>query len=325
MGVSCTARQLFLVLEPALGLPLIQDLLARCIPRQGLVAPVGLPFIAPRAHRHAVELLRISVAEQPSLTAKRAGAIELVGLDSLPRRAGSGVRRLAAGARRRARVVVERAGRHRHLGPQRVALELCARHRIGRVGRRMRRRVPRNLVSHGHGARPRRSTREARRNLTFHSSTLRWAPCWRLARRRIPTPIPPRPRPPAALPHYRAMESDAPARALSSTERKKRQLYNPGTATWTDDKPASPGGRRALWEALAGPAPPPPPVEPEPEDSGLKFTNATPAAELLAPVFTALQVASLCPGASPSTPPAHTSRLPLPTQMCGARARTVQP
>ena len=94
------------------------------------------------------------------------------------------------------------------------------------------------------------------------------------------------------------MESDAPARALSSTERKKRQLYNPGTATWTDDKPASPGGRRALWEALAGPAPPPPPAEPEPEDSGLKFTNATPAAELLAPVFTALQVASLCPGAS---------------------------
>ena len=98
-------------------------------------------------------------------------------------------------------------------------------------------------------------------------------------------------------------ESDADAPALSSTERKKRQLYNPGTATWTDapDEPASPGGRRALWEALAGPAPPPPPApasEPEPEDSGLKFANATPAAELLAPVFAALQVASLCPGAS---------------------------
>ena len=95
-------------------------------------------------------------------------------------------------------------------------------------------------------------------------------------------------------------ESDADARALSSTERKKRQLYNPGTATWTNapDEPASPGGRRALWEALAGPAPPPPPAEPEPEDSGLKFTNATPAAELLAPVFAALQMASLCPGAS---------------------------
>lgn len=52
---------------------------------------------------------------------------------------------------------------------------------------------------------------------------------------------------------------------------------------------------------MAGPAPPPPPApasEPEPEDSGLKFSNTTPAAELLAPVFAALQVASLCPGAS---------------------------
>ena len=52
---------------------------------------------------------------------------------------------------------------------------------------------------------------------------------------------------------------------------------------------------------MAGSAPPPPPApapEPEPEDNGLKFANAAPAAELLAPVFASLNVASLCPGAS---------------------------
>ena len=155
MGVSWAARQLFLVLEPALGSPLIQDLLARCTPRQDLVAPVGLPLIAPRAHRHAEVLLRLGVAEQPSLTAKRADAIVLMRLNSLPRRAGSGVRRLAAGARRRARVVVERAGRHRHLGPQReVQLVLvCARHSILGAKNAAARRVPAILVSKGHGAR----------------------------------------------------------------------------------------------------------------------------------------------------------------------------
>lgn len=152
MGMSSAARQLFLVLEPALGSPLIQDLLARCTPQQDLVAPVGLPLIATRAHRHAVELLRIGVAEQPSLTAKRANAIVLVpDANSLPRRAGSGARRLAAGARRRARVVVERAGRHRHLGPQSGALELVlvvrARHRHEECT------AARILVSYGHRAR----------------------------------------------------------------------------------------------------------------------------------------------------------------------------
>ena len=115
LGVSWAARPLLLVLsEPALGSPLIQDLLACCTPRQDLFAPVGLPLLAPRAHRHAEELLRIGVAEQPCLPAPGAHAVELVGLDSLPRSAGPGVRRLARGARRRARVVVERAGGHRH-------------------------------------------------------------------------------------------------------------------------------------------------------------------------------------------------------------------
>ena len=115
VGVSWAARPLLLVLsEPALGSPLIQDLLACCTPRQDLFAPVGLPLLAPRAHRHAEELLRIGVAEQPCLPAPGAHAVVLVGLDSLPRRAGPGVRRLARGARRRARVVVERAGGHRH-------------------------------------------------------------------------------------------------------------------------------------------------------------------------------------------------------------------
>ena len=115
VGVSWAARPLLLVLsEPALGSPLIQDLLACCTPRQDLFAPVGLPLLAPRAHRHAEELLRIGVAEQPCLPAPGAHAVELVGLDSLPRSAGPGVRRLARGARRRARVVVERAGGHRH-------------------------------------------------------------------------------------------------------------------------------------------------------------------------------------------------------------------
>ena len=97
--------------------------------------------------------------------------------------------------------------------------------------------------------------------------------------------------------------ASAPGPSISITECTKRQLYNPGTATWTDapDDPASPVGRRGLWEALAGSAPPPPTApapEPEPEDSGLKFANAAPAAELLAPVFASLNVASLCPGAS---------------------------
>ena len=115
LGVSWAARPLLLVLsEPALGSPLIQDLLARCTARQDLLAPVGLPLLAPRAHRHAEELLRVGVAEQPRLAAAGAHAVVLVGLDALPRRAGPGVRRLARGARRRARVVVERAGGHRH-------------------------------------------------------------------------------------------------------------------------------------------------------------------------------------------------------------------
>ena len=143
-----------------------------------------------------------------------------------------------------------------------------------------------------------------------------------------------------------AAPASSPAPLFTTTEGKKRQLYNPGTATWTDapddpaapaycrgqlynpgtatwtdvgapaapadapDDPAAPGEpdfgmilQVRLWEALAGPAPPPPPApapapEPEPEDSGLKFANAAPAAELLAPVFVALRVASLCPGAT---------------------------
>eukprot|EP00964_Phaeocystis_antarctica_P109907 scaffold74313_cov51-Phaeocystis_antarctica.AAC.2 len=125
------ARPLLLVLsEPALGSPLIQDLLARCTARQDLLAPVGLPLLAPRAHRHAEELLRVGVAEQPRLAAAGAHAVVLVGLDALPRRAGPGVRRLAGGARRRARVVVQRAGGHRH-GLRRAqlrAFEIGGRH-----------------------------------------------------------------------------------------------------------------------------------------------------------------------------------------------------
>ena len=149
-----------------------------------------------------------------------------------------------------------------------------------------------------------------------------------------------------------AAPASSPAPSFTTTEGKKRQLYNPGTATWTDapDDPAAPAYRRGqlynpgtatwtdvgdpvspadapddpaapeepdfgmilqvrLWEALAGQAPPPPPApapapEPEPEDSGLKFANAAPAAELLAPVFVALRVASLCPGSpSPTSAP----------------------
>ena len=128
---AASAHPLLLVLsEPALGSPLIQDLLARCAARQDLLAPVGLPLLAPRAHRHAEELLRVGVAEQPRLAAAGAHAVVLVGLDALPRRAGPGVRRLAGGARRRARVVVQRAGGHRH-GLRRAqlrAFEIGGRH-----------------------------------------------------------------------------------------------------------------------------------------------------------------------------------------------------
>ena len=154
-----------------------------------------------------------------------------------------------------------------------------------------------------------------------------------------------------------AAPASSPAPSFSTTEGKKRQLYNPGTATWTDapddpaapayrrgqlynpgtatwtdvgdpaspadvsDDPAAPGEpdfgmtlQRGLWEALAGPAPPPPPApapapEPEPEDSGLKFANAAPAAELLAPVFVALQVASYADTYVPGHPYC-TSRAP---------------
>eukprot|EP00964_Phaeocystis_antarctica_P109906 scaffold74313_cov51-Phaeocystis_antarctica.AAC.1 len=147
-----------------------------------------------------------------------------------------------------------------------------------------------------------------------------------------------------------AAPASSPAPSFTTTECKKRQLYNPGTATWTDapDDPAAPAYRRGqlynpgtatwtdvgapvspadapddpaapgepdfgmilqvrLWEALAGQAPPSRPApapapEPEPEDSGLKFANAAPAAELLAPVFVALQVASYADTCVPGAP-----------------------
>ena len=290
LGVSWAARPLLLVLsEPALGSPLIQDLLACCTPRQDLFAPVGLPLLAPRAHRHAEELLRIGVAEQPCLPAPGAHAVELVGLDSLPRSAGPGVRRLARGARRRARVVVERAGGHRH-------------------GLR---RTERGAFENG------AHREDICVSLSTYGQCMPHAAATGLGLGQVPSSRPPFSRANIKFCMHVSDASDAPATGTSSTvaalasappsfsttECTKRQLYNPGTATWTDapDDPAWPVGRRGLWEALAGSAPPPPPApapEPEPEDSGLKFANAAPAAELLAPVFASLNVASLCPGAS---------------------------
>ena len=144
----------------------------------------------------------------------------------------------------------------------------------------MRRRVPAILVSAGHATES--AGRRARVRLRARTTVYTFPPVAPLAAARVSR-----------------VDAMHPPRQPERSE----TAVQPSHATRTDapDEPASPGGRRALWEALAGPAPPPPPAptsEPEPEDSGLKFANTTPAAELLAPVFAALQVASLCPGAS---------------------------
>ena len=79
-----------------------------CAVRLLSLVPLPLHHHA-RAHRHAELVLGLRVAEQPRLLELGAHAVAPEGLDFLQRCACPGVRRRAGGARRGARVMVERA------------------------------------------------------------------------------------------------------------------------------------------------------------------------------------------------------------------------